>query len=44
VYLAQDGRFDRLRIVTPDGGMADDYTYLTRMRIVPAAEATGAAP
>jgi 4-amino-4-deoxy-L-arabinose transferase-like glycosyltransferase len=44
VYLAQDGRFDRLRIVTPDGGMADDYTYLTRVRILPAAEAMEAAP
>jgi hypothetical protein len=44
VYLAQDGRFDRLRIVTPDGGMADDYTYLTRMRILPAPETTEIGP
>jgi 4-amino-4-deoxy-L-arabinose transferase-like glycosyltransferase len=35
LYEAQDGRFDRLRIVTPDGGMANDYTYLSRVRVFP---------
>jgi hypothetical protein len=30
-----DGTFPRLRIVTGDGGMADDYTYLSRVRVVP---------
>lgn len=31
----QDGGFDRLRVVTPDGGMANDYAYLNRVRILP---------
>jgi 4-amino-4-deoxy-L-arabinose transferase-like glycosyltransferase len=36
-YLqAEDGSFPRLRIVTPDGGMADNYLYLSRVRIVTA--------
>ncbi len=39
-YLAQDGRLDRLRMVAPDGGMADDFVFLTRLRILPAPEAT----
>jgi hypothetical protein len=43
-YLVLDGRFDRLRVFTPDGGMASDYIFLTRMRTLPAAEATEAAP
>ncbi len=30
-----DGTFPRLRIVTPDGGMADDHTYLSRVRVLP---------
>lgn len=33
---ALDGTFPRLRIFTPDGGQAFDYTNLTRVRIVPA--------
>ncbi|MBC7814565.1 MAG: glycosyltransferase family 39 protein [Burkholderiales bacterium] len=35
-YLqADDGSFQRLRVVTDDGGMADNYIYLSRVRIVP---------
>ncbi|MFN8563335.1 MAG: hypothetical protein U0703_17365 [Anaerolineae bacterium] len=30
-----DGTFPRLRIVTADGGMANDYTYLSRVRVLP---------
>ncbi len=30
-----DGTFPRLRVVTPDGGMADDYAYLSRVRVLP---------
>lgn len=30
-----DGTFPRLRVVTPDGGMADDFAYLTRVRVLP---------
>ncbi len=30
-----DGTFPRLRVVTPDGGMANDYTYLSRVRVLP---------
>ncbi len=30
-----DGSFQRLRIVTDDGGMADDYVYLSRVRVLP---------
>lgn len=33
---AEDGTIQRLRIVTTDGGMADDFMNLTRVRIVPA--------
>lgn len=29
-----DGAFPRLRIVTPDGGMANDFTYLSRVRVL----------
>jgi 4-amino-4-deoxy-L-arabinose transferase-like glycosyltransferase len=37
LYLQEaDGSFPRLRIVTPDGGMADNFTYLSRVRILPA--------
>lgn len=44
VYLAaEDGGFDRLRIVTSDGGMADDYIHLTRLRILPAPATSEAA-
>ncbi|MEO8609772.1 MAG: DUF2142 domain-containing protein [Chloroflexota bacterium] len=36
-YLqAEDGSFPRLRIVTPDGGMADNYLNLSRVRVVAA--------
>ena len=38
LYQQIDGRFDRLRVVTPDGGMANDYAYLTRVRINPREE------
>jgi 4-amino-4-deoxy-L-arabinose transferase-like glycosyltransferase len=34
-----DGGFARLRVVTADGGMADDYAYLTRVRVLPVASA-----
>ncbi len=34
----QDGGFDRLRVVTPDGGMANDYAYLNRVRVLPREE------
>ncbi len=30
-----DGSFPRLRIVTPDGGMANDFAYLSRVRVLP---------
>lgn len=30
-----DGAFNRLRVVTPDGGEAFDYTQLSRVRILP---------
>lgn len=30
-----DGSFPRLRVVTPDGGMADDFAYLSRVRVLP---------
>ncbi|MBX3082175.1 MAG: glycosyltransferase family 39 protein [Anaerolineae bacterium] len=33
---SSDGQqFRRLRVITPDGGMADDYVYLTRVKFVP---------
>ncbi len=32
---AADGGFDRLRVVTADGGQAFDYAQLSRVRIVP---------
>lgn len=36
LYLSTpDGSFERLRVVTPDGGMADNYIYLTPVRIEP---------
>ena len=28
-------QFRRLRVITPDGGMADDFLYLTRVKFVP---------
>jgi hypothetical protein len=41
LYLQEpDGSFPRLRIVTPDGGMASDYFYLSRVRVLPAEEAS----
>lgn len=33
-----DGSFPRLRIVTADGGMADNWIYLSRVRVLPAGE------
>lgn len=30
-----DGGFQRLRVVTPDGGMANDFAYLSKLRILP---------
>lgn len=39
VYLQLDNQFPRLRVLTPDGGMANDFVYLTRVRVV-----TGANP
>lgn len=39
LYL-QEGDFPRLRIFTPDGGMAFDIAYLTRVRILPALTTT----
>jgi 4-amino-4-deoxy-L-arabinose transferase-like glycosyltransferase len=39
LYLQEpDGSFPRLRVVTPDGGMADNYFYLSRVRVLPAEE------
>lgn len=35
-----DGTFPRLRVVTPDGGMADNYFYLSRVRVLPAESAS----
>lgn len=31
-----DGTYPRLRVVTADGGMANDYFYLSRVRVLPA--------
>ena len=39
-YQDEAGAFRRLRVVTADGGMADDYVYLTRVRTLPRADAT----
>jgi 4-amino-4-deoxy-L-arabinose transferase-like glycosyltransferase len=35
LYLQRPDGFPRLRIVTPDGGMANDYAYLSRLRVFP---------
>jgi hypothetical protein len=35
LYLQTSEGFSRLRIVTPDGGMANDYIYLSRLRVLP---------
>ncbi|MEP7290644.1 MAG: hypothetical protein ABI835_02625, partial [Chloroflexota bacterium] len=35
-----DGSFPRLRVVTPDGGMADDFAYLSRVRVLPREDRT----
>jgi 4-amino-4-deoxy-L-arabinose transferase-like glycosyltransferase len=38
-YLqADDGSFPRLQIVTPDGGMANNFLNLSRVRVLPAEE------
>lgn len=34
----QEGGFERLRVLTPDGGMANDYAYLNRIRVLPREE------
>jgi hypothetical protein len=34
---SDDGSFDRLRVITEDGGEAFDYTELTRVRVMPRA-------
>ena len=34
-YIQIDDPFQRLRLVTVDGGMANDYAYLTRVRVMP---------
>jgi len=40
-YLqAEDGSFPRLRIVTPDGGMADNFLNLSRVRVLPVEESS----
>jgi hypothetical protein len=33
-----DSQFQRLRIITPDGGQADDALHLTRVKITPPLE------
>ena len=33
-----EGEFSRLRVVTPDGGMANDFAYLSRVRINPSSD------
>ncbi len=40
VYRQNDGQFERLRLVTPDGGMANDYAYLSRVRVLPREDAS----
>jgi hypothetical protein len=36
LYLnPDDGTFPRLRVITPDGGMANDFAYLSRVRVLP---------
>ncbi|MDZ4762969.1 MAG: glycosyltransferase family 39 protein [Chloroflexota bacterium] len=37
LYVQTDAGFERLRVVTPDGGVANDYAYLNRVRVMPAA-------
>jgi hypothetical protein len=34
----QEGGLERLRVLTPDGGMANDYAYLNRIRVLPREE------
>lgn len=34
-WAMEDGTFPRLRIVTEDGGMADNWIYLSRVRVLP---------
>jgi hypothetical protein len=40
LYQQTPDGFPRLRIVTPDGGMANDYVYLTRVRVLPREDAS----
>jgi 4-amino-4-deoxy-L-arabinose transferase-like glycosyltransferase len=35
-YQELDGEFPRLRVFTPDGGQANNFIYLNRIRIIPA--------
>jgi hypothetical protein len=39
LYLeAPSGIFPRLRVITPDGGQAEDFIYLSRIRVLPAGD------
>jgi hypothetical protein len=40
LYLQTEDGLPRLRVVTPDGGMANDYLYLTRVRVLPNEDAS----
>lgn len=40
LYLQTEDGFPRLRVVTPDGGMANDYLYLTRVYLMPNEDAS----
>jgi 4-amino-4-deoxy-L-arabinose transferase-like glycosyltransferase len=40
LYLQTEDGFPRLRAVTPDGGMANDYLYLSRVRVLPNEDAS----
>ena len=40
LYLQTPEGFPRLRVMTPDGGMANDYTYLSRVRVLPREDAS----
>ncbi|NDJ62050.1 MAG: hypothetical protein GYB67_13045, partial [Chloroflexi bacterium] len=35
LYLQEPAGFPRLRIVNADGGMSNDFAYLTRVRVLP---------
>lgn len=40
LYVQTDAGFERLRVITPDGGEANDYAYLNRVRVMPRSEIT----